>query len=96
MLHWEHLSMSTEQDWPGVRHRLLALLREVTEEIRTYPAPIPACDAQFNHLLELRRVLPEELARLEDAARDPAGSVEAFVRASPCRAELAASPGTEA
>jgi hypothetical protein len=80
--------MATERDWSGVRSHLLALMRDVAEEIRTYPAPIPACDAQFNRLLELRRMLPEELARLEAAARDPAATVEAFVHASPCRAEL--------
>jgi hypothetical protein len=85
--------VTTELDWPEVRRRLLGLMREVADEIRTYPTPVPACDAQFNHLLELRRMLPEELARLEAAARDPAASVEAFVRASPCRAELLASPG---
>jgi hypothetical protein len=96
MLHWEHLSMSTELHWSAVRHRLLALMREVAEEIRTYPAPIPACDAQFNHLLDLHRMLPPELARLEAAARDPAASVEAFIRASPCRAQLSALPGAEA
>ena len=81
--------MSTELDWSDVRHRLQALMREVAEEIRAYPAPIPACDAQFNRLLELRRLLPEELARLDAAARDPSASVEAFVRASPCGGELA-------
>ncbi len=86
--------MSADPDWSRVRHRLLALMREVAEEIRTYPAPIPACDAQFNHLLELRRLLPGELARLEAAACDPAASVEAFVCVSPCRAELSA-PGEE-
>jgi hypothetical protein len=81
--------MSSELDWSGVRHRLRALMREVAEEIRAYPAPIPACDAQFNRLLELRRLLPEELARLEAAARDSSASVEAFIRASPCGGELA-------
>jgi hypothetical protein len=81
--------MSTELDWSGVRHRLQALMREVAEEIRTYPAPIPACDAQFNRLLELHRLLPEELARLDAAARDPSASVQAFIRASPCGGELA-------
>ena len=86
--------MSADLDWRGVRHRLLALMREVAEEIRAYPAPIPACDAQYNHLLELRRLLPGELARLEAVACDPAASVEAFVCASPCRAELSA-PGQE-
>jgi hypothetical protein len=85
--------MSADLDWQGVRRRLLALMREVAEEIRTYPAPIPACDAQFNRLLELRRMLPEELARLEAAASDPAASVEAFVCASPCRAELLTAGG---
>ena len=86
--------MSADPDWSRVGQRLLALMREVAEEIRTYPAPIPACDAQFNHLLELRRLLPGELARLEAAACDPAASVEAFVCVSPCRAELSA-PGEE-
>jgi hypothetical protein len=81
--------MITELDWSGVRCRLQSLARQVAEEIRTYPAPITACDAQFNHLLELRRILPEELARVDAAARDPAASVEAFIEASPCSAELA-------
>jgi hypothetical protein len=87
--------MSTDLDWTALHRRLLALMREVAEEIRTYPAPIPACDAQFNRLLELRRLLPEELARLEAAARDPAVGVEAFLRASPCCTELSAPPEAE-
>ena len=75
-------------EWAALRRQLERLMREVREEIRAYPAPIPACDAQFNRLLELRRLLPEELARLDAAATTPAGSVAAFVRASPRRAEL--------
>jgi hypothetical protein len=85
-------SASAELDWAALRRQLARLMREVGEEIRAYPAPIPACDAQFNRLLELRRLLPEELARLEAAASSPAASVAAFVRASPCRAELEAGP----
>jgi hypothetical protein len=85
-------SARAELEWAALRRRLERVLREVGEEIRAYPAPIPACDAQFNRLLELRRLLPEELARLEAAAASPAGSVAAFVRASPCRAELDAGP----
>jgi hypothetical protein len=81
-------AMANELSWCGVRRRLQALVQEVAEEIHTYPAPITACDAQFNRLLELRRLLPVELARLEVAAGDPAATVEAFIRASPCRAEL--------
>ena len=88
--------MSTELDrslnwpmtWPDARRRLLAQMREVSAEISAYPRPITACDAQFNHLLELRRMLPAELARLEAAAADPAASVEVFVRNSPCRDAL--------
>ena len=80
--------MSTEPDWSDLRRRLQALMREVAEEISAYPRPITACDAQFNHLLDLRRQLPGELARLEDAASDPSASVEAFIRLSPCRADL--------
>lgn len=53
--------MSTEWDWDTLRRRLQSLMHEVDEEIRSYPAPIPACDSQFNHLLELRRLLPQEL-----------------------------------
>ncbi len=83
--------MSTDPHWSDLRLRLQALMREVSEEIGTYPRPIAACDAQFNHLLDLRRRLPEELARLEAAAGDPSTSVEAFVRSSPCREELLAS-----
>jgi hypothetical protein len=33
----------------------------IYEEIRTYPSPIPACDVQFNHLLEERAKLSKEL-----------------------------------
>jgi|SoiMetStandDraft_5_1073268.scaffolds.fasta_scaffold417386_2 hypothetical protein len=82
--------MSTKLDWPGVRHRLQALMREVGEEISAYPRPITACDAQFNHLLELRRLLPAELARLDVAAADPSANVEDFIRASPCCEALSA------
>jgi hypothetical protein len=81
---------STAQEWAALRRQLERLMREVGEEIRAYPAPIPACDAQFNRLLELRRLLPDELARLEAAAGRPGGSVAAFVGASTCRAELEA------
>jgi len=75
-------------DWAKLRRKLQSLTQEVGEEIRTYPAPIPACDAQFNHLLELRRLLPQELERLEAAARDPAASPGDFIRSSPCSAQL--------
>ena len=82
--------MSSRADWASLRRRLQALAQQVSEEIRTYPPPIPACDAQFNHLLELRRLLPQELERLEAAVRDPAASIEEFICSSPCSAQLSA------
>ena len=80
--------MSTELEWQSLRRRLEALSDSVAVEIRSYPPPIPACDAQFNRLLELRRVLPQELARLDLAAHDRSITIEDFIRASPCQAEL--------
>ena len=83
--------MSTELEWQSLRRRLEALSDSVAEEIRSYPPPIPACDAQFNRLLELRRVLPQELARLDLAAHDGSITIEDFIRASPCQGEVSVS-----
>jgi hypothetical protein len=82
--------MSHEKSWASLRRELQAMMQTVGEELRAYPAPIPACDAQFNHLLELRRMLPQELARLDTMADDANLSVADFLRSSPCQASLAA------
>ncbi len=82
--------MNTELEWHSFRLRLEALKDTVAEEIRSYPPPIPACDAQFNRLLELRRLLPQELARLDLAANDKSITIEEFIRSSPCEAALSA------
>lgn len=37
--------------------------QRVNEEIKNYPTPIPACDAQFNYLLEERARIAQELDR---------------------------------
>ncbi|GBE44797.1 MAG TPA: hypothetical protein ENH05_00105 [Rhizobiales bacterium] len=52
------------QTWQGVRDRLEARRAALNEEIAAYPAPIAACDAQFNHLLERRTGLNAQLGRL--------------------------------
>ncbi|NNU81705.1 hypothetical protein HMH01_14790 [Halovulum dunhuangense] len=39
--------------------------QQVLREIVDYPRPISGCDAQFNHLLDLRRRLETALAVLE-------------------------------
>ena len=44
---------------------LEAKKKQVVEEIVAYPPPIPACDAQFNFLLEERARLSQALSRLE-------------------------------
>ena len=57
-------------------------------EIVSYPSPIPACDAHFNHLLEERARVSEEISRLDEAAgrNTPPGEamrlIDEFVRAS--------------
>ena len=38
--------------------------RRVVKEILDYPRPISGCDAQFNHLLDIRRRLERATAEL--------------------------------
>ncbi len=45
----------------AIQGALLALNRE----IRAYPPPIPACDAQFNFLLEKRRRLSQDSRQIQ-------------------------------
>ena len=59
--------MSEPLTWEDIRDRLEGRLKAVKEEIAAYPAPIPGCDAQFNHLLEERSGLTRELERLAAA-----------------------------
>jgi hypothetical protein len=78
----------TRQEWDSLRHGLEALATSVAAEIRAYPRPITACDAQFNHLLELRRLVPLEMQRLETAAETPGMTTDEFIRSSPCAGEI--------
>ncbi len=82
--------MNAASKWAAIRRHLEDVSATVAAEIRSYPAPIPACDAQFNHLLEQRRALSRELARLEAARKDKSSTLEAFVRASPVLDDAAA------
>jgi chromosome segregation ATPase len=76
--------MKPDSDWDALRARLEQTQEAVAAEIRAYPPPIPACDAQFNHLLERREALSKALARL-DAVRkdgeDPSQSLRAELSA---------------
>lgn len=55
------LDMSVGQ----MRAQLEQEKRRINEEINNYPPPIPACDAQFNYLLEERARILQELSRLD-------------------------------
>jgi hypothetical protein len=79
--------MTANSDWDGLRARLVRLQEAVAGEVRAYPAPIPACDAQYNHLLERRAALAEARARLDAAREDGAATVEDFRASTPLLAE---------
>ncbi|MCY3719737.1 MAG: hypothetical protein OXG07_09310 [Anaerolineaceae bacterium] len=50
----------------GLRRRLQQERERMLAEIRAFPPAIPACDAQFNHLLLQRDALGRDLGRLDD------------------------------
>ena len=50
--------------WQEIRSFLYVELESVETEIRTYPKPIPACDLQFNFLLEKRAEVSRALTRM--------------------------------
>ena len=52
--------------WLEIKTSLEGKKNLINDEIRNYPPPIPACDAQFNYLLEERARLTAELNRLQE------------------------------
>jgi len=74
--------------WDTIGAHLRREKDRVLDEIRAYPTPIPRCDAQFNHLIEKRERLFQDLARLDAAARsstgrgDDAARIEEFIDSS--------------
>ncbi len=79
--------MTIDSDWDALRARLAHLQEAVAAELHAYPAPIPACDAQYNHLLERRTALAEARARLDAAREDTAATAEDFRASTPLLAE---------
>ncbi len=75
--------MKPDSDWDALRARLEQTQEAVAAEIRTYPPPIPACDAQYNHLLERREALSAALARLDAARKDGSSTLESFLTGLP-------------
>ncbi|MGW8184421.1 MAG: hypothetical protein ACWGMT_10740, partial [Burkholderiales bacterium] len=54
-------SSRPESIWDEIRIRLKRRRDEILERIGGYPTPIPACDVDFNRLLEERARVFEEL-----------------------------------
>ncbi len=75
--------MMADSDWDALRARLERMQEAVAAEIRAYPPPIPACDAQYNHLLERRAALSAALARLDAARKDGSSTLESFLAGLP-------------
>ncbi len=51
--------------WQQIQQQLQRQQAAIIAEIRSYPPPIPACDAQFNYLLEQRTAVRQERRRAE-------------------------------
>jgi hypothetical protein len=72
-----------------LRDYLVRARASVDEEIRTYPTPIPRCDAQFNFVYEQRSRLTEFVNILnavldrEDPESALAGVLAGFIASSP-------------
>ncbi len=75
--------MTADSDWDALRARLARMRAAVAAEINAYPPPIPACDAQFDYLLERREALSEALARLYAARKDGSSTLESFLAELP-------------
>jgi len=73
-----------------LRDFVLRAKRALDDEIRSYPTPIPRCDAQFNHAYEQRARLAALLQRIQASTEgtDDAGALLSAV------AEFAKSPST--
>ncbi|MFQ5938171.1 MAG: hypothetical protein ACE5LB_17350, partial [Acidiferrobacterales bacterium] len=71
-----------------IRDYLESKKDKIYEEIRNYPPPIPACDLQFNYLLEERARISRELSRVDalitqDLRRkDRIKSIDEFIASS--------------
>ena len=73
--------------WKDIRNHLDRERVRIFEEVRNYPTPIPNCDQDFNHLLEERSRMSQELDRMdalskESIARGSRELVDEFIRSS--------------
>ncbi len=75
--------MADDSEWDVLQIRLTQLREAVAAEIRAYPVPIPACDAQYNHLLEHRTALAAALASLDATREGDTTTAEEFRASTP-------------
>lgn len=68
--------MNPEVIWQEVFTYLEGRKQHIADEIMHYPPPIPACDLQFNYLLEERARIGQLLRALEELRRQAEGGDE--------------------
>jgi hypothetical protein len=69
----------TDSPWTDLADGLVEARKSILAEIRSYPPPIPACDQQFNYLLEQRDRITAELDRLASLQRQKPAEVAALL-----------------
>lgn len=72
----ENPETQIDEAWTELQNLLEQERVRVQEEIASYPPPITACDAQFNHLLEQRTRISRALTRMADLAQIPGSEAE--------------------
>lgn len=78
----QHDTSEQCQAWQSVYQELYRQRDAIIQAIRSYPPPIPACDAQYNYLLEQRTWVLRELKQLTRIAPHDDKALQAFVDAS--------------
>ena len=61
--------------WQEIENQLEKEKQRIFNEILNYPPPIPACDVQFNFLLEERSKITEELRRMREISANDANDI---------------------
>ncbi len=74
--------------WQEIKEELQNKKKQIYEEIGNYPPPIPACDQQFNYLLEERTRISQELRQIDTisqeslACKNPVEVLEGYLQSS--------------
>lgn len=68
--------------WQSIYRQLNNQRDAIIDEIRSYPPPIPACDVQYNYLLEQRTRVLRELKQLSRIELDDNNALQEFVATS--------------